>query len=93
MLRLTALVRTDVSEDRSAYIMRVVRLGELETTIAVTSSWSTLRRNTKWEMKHWMGYKSEGIGVGRGKQVIAVGFGGGGAMLNSQTTKGEAIGM
>jgi predicted RNase H-like nuclease len=37
MLRRVALVRTDVSEDLSAYIVRVTRIGELG-TLAVTSS-------------------------------------------------------
>jgi hypothetical protein len=39
------LVRTDVSKERIASIIRVKRIGELETTLAVTSSRSTLRRN------------------------------------------------
>jgi hypothetical protein len=30
-----ALVRTDVSEERSAYIIRVTRIGELGATLAV----------------------------------------------------------
>jgi hypothetical protein len=34
MLRLVALVRTDVSEERSASIIRVTRIGELGTTLA-----------------------------------------------------------
>jgi hypothetical protein len=37
MLRLMALVRTNVSEERSASI-RVTRIGELGTTLAVTDS-------------------------------------------------------
>jgi hypothetical protein len=44
MLCRVALVRTDVSEERSASIIRVTRIGELETTLAVTSNWYTLRR-------------------------------------------------
>jgi hypothetical protein len=32
MLRRVALVRTDVSEERSASFIRVTRIGELETT-------------------------------------------------------------
>jgi hypothetical protein len=35
MLRLVALVRTDVSEEPSASFIRVTRIGELETTVAV----------------------------------------------------------
>jgi hypothetical protein len=40
-----ALVRTDVSEELSASIIRVTRTGGLGTTSAVTSNRSTLRRN------------------------------------------------
>jgi hypothetical protein len=47
MLRRVALVRTDVSEEFSASLNRVTRIGELETTLAVTSKRRTLRRNTK----------------------------------------------
>jgi hypothetical protein len=36
MLRGVALVRTDVSEERSASFIGVTRIGELETTLAVT---------------------------------------------------------
>jgi hypothetical protein len=36
MLRRVALVRTDVSEELSASFIRVTRIGELETTLAVT---------------------------------------------------------
>jgi hypothetical protein len=43
MLRRVALVRTDVSEDFSAYIIRVARIGELETTLVLTSNRSALR--------------------------------------------------
>jgi hypothetical protein len=46
MLRRVALVRTDVSEERSASFIRVTRIGELGTTLAVTSNRRTLRRNT-----------------------------------------------
>jgi hypothetical protein len=37
MLRSVALVRTDVSEEHSASFIRVTRIGELGTTLAVTS--------------------------------------------------------
>jgi hypothetical protein len=37
MLRRVALARTDVSEELSASIIRVTRIGELGTTLAVTS--------------------------------------------------------
>jgi hypothetical protein len=48
MLRCVALVRTDVSEELSASFIWVARIGELGTTLAVTSNGRTLRRNTKW---------------------------------------------
>jgi hypothetical protein len=38
MLRPVALVRTDVSEEFSASIIRVTRIGELGTTLGVTSN-------------------------------------------------------
>jgi hypothetical protein len=38
MLRCVALVRTGVSEELSAYIIRVTRIGELGTMLAVTSN-------------------------------------------------------
>jgi hypothetical protein len=47
MLRSVALIRTDVSEEFSASFIRVTIIGELGTTLAVTSNRSTLRRNTK----------------------------------------------
>jgi hypothetical protein len=37
MLRRVALVRTDVSEEHIASFIRVTRIGELGTTLAVTS--------------------------------------------------------
>jgi hypothetical protein len=43
MLRRMALVRTDVSEERSASFIRVTRIGELGTTLAVTSNRRTIR--------------------------------------------------
>jgi hypothetical protein len=44
MLRFVALVRTDVSEELSASFIRVTIIGELGTTLAVTSNRRTLRR-------------------------------------------------
>jgi hypothetical protein len=38
MLHLVALVRTDVSEELSASFIRVTRIFELETALAVTSN-------------------------------------------------------
>jgi hypothetical protein len=46
MVRRVALVRTAVSDELSASFIRVTRLGELGTTLAVTSNRGTLRRNT-----------------------------------------------
>jgi hypothetical protein len=50
MLRRMALVRTDVSEELSASIITVTRLGELGTTLAITNNRLTLRRNTKYKV-------------------------------------------
>jgi hypothetical protein len=44
MLRRVALVITEVSEELRAYIIRVTRIGELETTLAVTSNRRTCVR-------------------------------------------------
>jgi hypothetical protein len=38
MLHRVALVRTDIPGERSAYIIRVTRIGELGTMLAVTSN-------------------------------------------------------
>jgi hypothetical protein len=43
MLPHAALVRTNVSEELSTFIIRVTRIGELETTLAITSNRRTLR--------------------------------------------------
>jgi hypothetical protein len=45
MLRRAGLVRTDVSEERCAFVIRVTRIGELGTTLSLTSNRRTLRRN------------------------------------------------
>jgi hypothetical protein len=45
LLRYVALVRTDVSEELRASIIRVTRIGELGITLAITSNWRTLQRN------------------------------------------------
>jgi hypothetical protein len=47
MLRLVALVRIDVSEELNAFFIRVTRISELGTALAVTSNRRTLPRNTK----------------------------------------------
>jgi hypothetical protein len=44
MLCREALVRTDVSEEPSASFIRVTRIGELGTTLAVTSNRRTLMK-------------------------------------------------
>jgi hypothetical protein len=46
MLHRVALVRTDVSEELSASLIRVTRFDELGTKLAVTGNRSTLRRNS-----------------------------------------------
>jgi hypothetical protein len=46
MLCRAALARTDVSEERIAFVIRVTSIGELETTLALTSNRSTLLRNS-----------------------------------------------
>jgi hypothetical protein len=46
MLRSVSLERIDVSQELSASIIRVTRIGEIG-TLAVTSNRRTLRRNTK----------------------------------------------
>jgi hypothetical protein len=43
MLRRVALVGTDVSEELSAFFIRMTRIGELGTTLAVTSNQIFLR--------------------------------------------------
>jgi hypothetical protein len=48
ILRREALIRTDVSEELSTSSIRVTRIDELGTTLAVTSNRCTLRRNTRW---------------------------------------------
>jgi hypothetical protein len=45
MLHRVALIRTDVSEERSASIIRVTSISELGRTLAVTSNRRELRRN------------------------------------------------
>jgi hypothetical protein len=47
MLRRVALVKTNVSDEITAYIIGVIRIDELGTTLAVTSNRRTLRRYKK----------------------------------------------
>jgi hypothetical protein len=51
LLRRVALVRTDVSEEFSASFIRVTRIGELGTTLALTSNTRTLRRNIRLRVR------------------------------------------
>jgi hypothetical protein len=46
MKRRVALVRTDVSEERSASMIRETRISDLGTTLALTSNRRKLPRNT-----------------------------------------------
>jgi hypothetical protein len=46
MLRRVALVSTGVSEEPSAFFIRVTRIGGLGTTLAVTSNRRTLRTDS-----------------------------------------------
>jgi hypothetical protein len=48
MLCHVALVRTDVLEELGMSTIRVTKIGELGTTLAVTINQHTLRRNTKY---------------------------------------------
>jgi hypothetical protein len=48
MRRRVALEDPDVSEELSASIINVTRIGEQGTTLAVTSNLRTLRRNAKF---------------------------------------------
>jgi hypothetical protein len=48
MLHHVDLVRTDVSEECIASIIRVKRIGELGPMLGVTSNWRMLQRNTMW---------------------------------------------
>jgi hypothetical protein len=47
MLRSAALVRTDVSEELSASIIRMTRIGELGTRLAVTGNRRTVRHSSE----------------------------------------------
>jgi hypothetical protein len=63
MLRRVALVRTDVSEELGTSFIRVTRIGELGTTLAVTINRRTLQRNVcRSIVGKALCYKSEGHG-------------------------------
>jgi hypothetical protein len=55
MLRRVAFVITYVSQERMASFIRVTRIGELGTTLAVTSNRRTLRRYISWSHHPWFG--------------------------------------
>jgi hypothetical protein len=63
MLRRVALVRTNVSEELSASFIRVAKIGELGTTVAVTSNRRTLRRNIKWYLVLVLGISTQRASV------------------------------
>jgi hypothetical protein len=73
MLHRVALVRTDVSEELSASFIWVTRIGELGTTLAVTSNRRRLRRNNtcsvyvtqKYEdfVAYWVAINVNGISL------------------------------
>jgi hypothetical protein len=75
MLQHVALVRTDVLKKRITSIIRMTRIGELGTTLAVISNkHATKKYHVRKEAS--MGYKSKG----GGKQVVAWVWGGGGML-------------
>jgi hypothetical protein len=59
MFRRVALARTDVSEELNASFIRVTRIGELGTTLGVTSNRRTLRRNTNTNTWYELGFISQ----------------------------------
>jgi AAA+ superfamily predicted ATPase len=69
MSRRVTRVRTDVSEELSACIIRVTRIDELRTTLAVTSNRRWLRRNAKVRKEVSMEFRlrlQRGVGVAGG---------------------------
>jgi hypothetical protein len=54
MLRGVALVRTDVSQELRACIIRVTRIGEPGITVTVISNRGTLPRNTDTEIHRFI---------------------------------------
>jgi DNA-binding TFAR19-related protein (PDSD5 family) len=61
MLRRVALVRTDVSEERSAYLIRVTRIGELRTKL-VTASVVPMKNDVFWDVTPCDSYKTRRLG-------------------------------
>jgi hypothetical protein len=60
MLHRVALVRTDVLEEFSPCFIRVTRIDELGTTLALTSNRGTMRRNLE---PHSLGISSQRASV------------------------------
>jgi hypothetical protein len=60
MLHRVAIVRTDVSEEHSASIIRLSRIGELG-TLAITTNWRMLRRNLTEGMRKLMQLRTKGV--------------------------------
>jgi hypothetical protein len=58
MLLSVALVGTDISEECSAFIIRVTRIDKLGVTLAVTSNRRKLQRNTMYEISASVGHSS-----------------------------------
>jgi hypothetical protein len=52
ILRHVAIIKTDVSEELNASFIRVTTVGELGTTVAVTSNRCMLQRNSKSDSCH-----------------------------------------
>jgi hypothetical protein len=48
MLGRVSLLRTDVSEELGVSFIRVIRISELETTLALTSNRHTLQQHGRW---------------------------------------------
>jgi hypothetical protein len=71
MLRSVALVRTDDSEERSASIIKVTRICELGTTLAVTSNRRSLRRSTLPSEVHKFSHLF-GIKINQWKEFVIV---------------------
>jgi hypothetical protein len=65
MLRRVALVRTDVSEERITSIIRVTRIGELGTALALTNNRRRLRRNTVYSNTMYYNISSQLASIAR----------------------------
>jgi hypothetical protein len=72
MLLRMVLVRTDVSEELFSSIIRVTRIGELGTTLAVTSNLRTLLRNTMYFVPPKCRFLQEPHGVTSQKTALLI---------------------